>query len=46
VHKPTFCVWELFPVWHEQQAWLRFLSSARDQPAAHAWLHDLYVGAA
>src|ERR1700693_1566382 len=23
-HKPTFCVWELAPVWHEQLAWVRF----------------------
>ena len=28
-HKPTLCVWELVPVQHEQQAWTRFLASAR-----------------
>ncbi len=39
-HKPTFCVWELAPVWHEQQAWVRFLKSARDEAAAQAWLGD------
>lgn len=45
-HKPTFCVWELVPVWHEQQAWVRFLSSARDEVAIHAWFEDVYEGAA
>ena len=45
-HKPTFCVWELAPVWHEVQAWTRFLSTARDEAAAKVWLHDQYVGQA
>ena len=45
IHKPTFCVWELAPVWHEQQAWTRFLS-ARDEEAAQLWLEDLYTGPA
>lgn len=45
-HKPTFCVWELAPVWHEQQAWVRFLESARDEAAAQAWLGDVYAGSA
>jgi hypothetical protein len=45
-HKPTFCVWELVPVWHEQQAWLRFLATARDAPAARDWLRDVYTGPA
>ena len=26
-HRPTFCVWELGAVWHEQQAWSRYLRS-------------------
>lgn len=43
-HKPTFCVWELAAVWHEQQAWLRFLATARDVPAARAWLRNVYTG--
>jgi len=43
VHKPTFCVWELVPVWHEQQAWERFLVSARDEAAAQTWLSDLFA---
>lgn len=45
-HKPTFCVWELVPVWHEQQAWQRFLSSARDEASATAWFDDRYAGPA
>lgn len=45
-HKPTLCVWELVPVWHEQQAWTRFLTSVRDEAAAHRWLQDCFAGAA
>ena len=45
-HKPTFCVWELAPVWHEQKSWVRFLQSARDEAAAQLWLGDRYTGAA
>ena len=45
-HKPTFCVWELAPVWHEQESRVRFLKTARDEAAAEAWLGDLYAGAA
>lgn len=44
-HKPTLCVWELAPVWHEQQVWTRFLASARDEPAAQLWLQDCFTGA-
>lgn len=46
VHKPAFCVWELVPVWHEQQAWTRFLNSSRDEAAAQVWLDDGYEGLA
>jgi hypothetical protein len=45
-HKPAFCVWELVPVWHEQQAWVRFLTSPRDEAAAQEWLGDRYAGPA
>jgi len=45
-HKPTLCVWELVPVWHEQQAWERFLLSGRDEAAARAWLADRLAGPA
>lgn len=45
-HKGTLCVWELVPVWHEQQAWVRFLTSARDAAAQQAYLADRYAGPA
>ncbi len=45
-HKPAFCVWELVPVWHEQQAWVRFLLSTHDERAAQAWLADRFAGPA
>jgi len=45
-HKPTLCVWELVPVWHEQGAWERFLLSPRDEAAAQVWLADRYAGPA
>ncbi len=37
-HRPTFCVWELGPVWHEQGAWSRYLRSGRDAAARQAYL--------
>ena len=46
MHKPTFCVWELAPVWHETKSWEKFLMSARDEAAAKIWQRDLYSGAA
>ena len=43
-HVPTFCVWELGAVWHEQQAWSRFLRSERSAADAEAYLGDSYRG--
>jgi hypothetical protein len=37
-HRPTFCVWELGVVWHEQGAWSRYLRSRRDEGALLAYL--------
>lgn len=45
-HRGAFCVWELVAVWHEQQAWRRFLLSARDAEARGAYLDDHYRGPA
>jgi len=45
-HKPTLCVWELVPVWHEKHSWVRFLQSPRDEAAAEVWLNDRYTGEA
>ncbi|HSF62028.1 MAG TPA: hypothetical protein VLA69_10070 [Gaiellaceae bacterium] len=43
-HNPTFCVWELGAVAHEQRAWSRYLRSARDVSARYAYLRDAYDG--
>ena len=43
-NRATFCVWELRAVWHEQQAWRRYLISARDAAARRTWLADSYAG--
>ena len=43
-HRPTFCVWELGAVCHEQQAWSRFLRSERDAAAREAYLRDGFAG--
>ena len=43
-HKATYCVWELGPVWHERNAWVRFLSSPRDDAAKQAYLDDRFAG--
>lgn len=38
------CVWELAPIWHERQAWTRYLRSPRDDAAKRAYLTDRYAG--
>jgi hypothetical protein len=43
-HRGTYCVWELAPVWHERQAWQRFLLSPRDEAAKQAYLDDRFSG--
>jgi hypothetical protein len=43
-HHPTFCVWELGAVCHEQRAWSRYLRSPRDAAARQAYLLDSYAG--
>jgi hypothetical protein len=40
----TFCVWELGAVWHERNAWVRFLSSSRDEAAKQAYMQDHFSG--
>jgi hypothetical protein len=42
--RPVFCVWELAAVWHERQAWARYLRSTRDEPAKRAYLADHDAG--
>ncbi len=41
---PTYCVWELGAVLHEQQAWIRFLSSNRDPQSVRVYLGDQFEG--
>ena len=43
-HLPTFCIWELGTICHEQRAWRRFLLSGRDETALETWLADQYEG--
>ena len=44
-HLPTFCVWELGAVFHEQQAWRLYLYSQRDEAERRVYLADQYEGA-
>ena len=43
-HRPTFCVWELGAVCHEQRAWSRYLRSPRDAEARQEYLLDTFAG--
>ncbi len=43
-HKGTYCVWELGAVWHERNAWVRFIQSNRDEKAKLEYLNDLFEG--
>jgi hypothetical protein len=43
-HWGTYCVWELGAVWHERNAWVRFIRSRRDDEAKLAYLNDSYSG--
>ncbi|HET6210172.1 MAG TPA: hypothetical protein VFD94_07310 [Jatrophihabitans sp.] len=43
-HLEVICVWELGAVLHEQQAWSRYLRSARDEQAKRDYLCDRYRG--
>jgi len=45
-HLPTYCVWELVPVWKEKEAWERFLETDRGEAAASRWLGEVYEGSA
>lgn len=43
-HRGTYCVWEMGAVWHEQQAWKRYLRSSRDDAARAVYLGDSFSG--
>lgn len=40
----VICVWELGAVLHEQQAWIRYLYSGRDEQAKLGYLSDSFTG--
>lgn len=40
----VICVWELGAVLHEQQAWIRYLYSDRDEQAKLAYIGDSFTG--
>lgn len=40
----SFCVWEMAPMWHERNAWERYLLSPRDDDAMCAYLDDQLAG--
>ncbi len=40
----SFCVWEMAPMWHERNAWQRYLWSSRDHDAKRAYLDDQLAG--
>jgi hypothetical protein len=41
---PVACVWEMTPIWHERNAWSRFLFSSRDDAALRTFLADQMTG--
>jgi hypothetical protein len=43
-HRPTFCVWELGAVCHEQRAWSRYLRSPRAPSDRQEYLLDSFTG--
>jgi hypothetical protein len=40
----TYCVWVIPAVAHEQQAWLKYLRSSRDDAARRAYCIDHFAG--
>jgi hypothetical protein len=43
-HRGTFCVWELGAVFHEKDAWVRFLESERNAEAQQQYLSATFQG--
>jgi hypothetical protein len=43
-HRGTYCVWELGPVIHEQQAWVRYLRSTRGEGDLRDYLGSTFEG--
>ena len=43
-HRGTFCVWEMGPVVHERAAWIRFLTSSRDEADLRRYFESTFEG--
>lgn len=43
-HLPTYCVWEMGIVYHESQAWKKYLGTARDESHKQEYLATLFEG--
>ena len=43
-HKGTYCVWELGIVWHERNAWVKFINSKRNNESKLNYMSDLFSG--
>lgn len=43
IDAPTASIWELAPLWHERESWVRYLTSERDDTAKQAYLSDRLV---
>lgn len=43
-HKGTYCVWELGIIWHERNAWVKFINSKRNNDSKLNYMNDLFSG--
>lgn len=43
-HRPMLCVWELMPVSHERDAWVRYLRSRRTEADLAAYRRSTFEG--
>ncbi|WP_261511185.1 hypothetical protein [Chryseobacterium paludis] len=43
-HIPTYCVWEMGIVYHESQAWKKFLGTDREENSKQQYLDHLFEG--
>lgn len=43
-HLPTYCVWEMGIVYHESQAWKKYLGTTKEESDQKNYLNDLFEG--
>ncbi|AZA84944.1 hypothetical protein C1637_21940 [Chryseobacterium lactis] len=43
-HLPTYCVWEMGIVYHESQAWKRYLGTTKEEEDKKQYLSDMFEG--